>query len=131
MILALLGINSILHMQSRKNMDTGDIYSSGSSSDDAGNYKPQHDATWAPPKVSQEVVTADKKDKGYGASWAMQYVTLFRRAIKVRRFEALSIQDLAQTVCVSVLGGTPSPPSSPFALSKSYNSTDQISSSDT
>ena len=41
----------------------------------------------------------------YGASWQLQYTTLLRRALKVRRFEALSIQDLAQFVCIAVLGG--------------------------
>ena len=43
----------------------------------------------------------------YGASWPQQYSILLRRALKVRRFEALSIQDLVQCVCVSVLSGPP------------------------
>lgn len=43
--------------------------------------------------------------KEYGSSWTMQYVILFRRAIKVRRFEALAIQDLVQFVGLGILAG--------------------------
>lgn len=53
--------------------------------------------------------------EAYGASWQMQYVTLLRRALKVRRFEALSIQDLAQAVAVAVLGGA-QPNPQPFVV---------------
>ena len=49
---------------------------------------------------------------GYGASWPQQYSILLRRALKVRRFEALSIQDMVQCVCVSVLSGLPHPKTS-------------------
>lgn len=49
--------------------------------------------------------TAALAQDGYGASWLLQYTVLFRRALKVRRFEALSLQDLAQCVVVAVLSG--------------------------
>lgn len=47
--------------------------------------------------------------EAYGASWGLQYVTLLRRALKVRRFEALSVQDMTQAIAVAVLAGPPLP----------------------
>jgi ABC-type multidrug transport system ATPase subunit len=41
----------------------------------------------------------------YGASYIAQYQILLRRALKVRRFEALSLQDIVQFILVSVLAG--------------------------
>ena len=94
-------------LQSRKVLDSAmDTSSSSASSDDIELRKTTPPGGFLPGQMSAEMVAAaKKKDKAYGASWPMQYVTLFRRAIKVRRFEALSVQDLAQTLCVSVLGG--------------------------
>ena len=64
-----------------------------------------HDVEWGVAPAAEASPEAGKNDRGYGASWTMQYITLFRRAIKVRRFEALSIQDLTQIVVVGVLAG--------------------------
>ena len=58
-----------------------------------------------PEEGNKAVGTAAIAKDAYGAPWLLQYTTLFRRALKVRRFEALSLQDFAQCVCVSVLSG--------------------------
>lgn len=68
-----------------------------------------------PEEGNHPTVVAGASD-GYGASWLMQYTVLFRRALKVRRFEALSLQDLAQCICVSVLSGTPFPAKFPIYI---------------
>lgn len=40
-----------------------------------------------------------------GASWIGQYCILVQRAIKVRRFEALALQDLSQCLAIAILAG--------------------------
>ena len=41
----------------------------------------------------------------WAAPWASQYKTLLHRAVKTRRFEALSTRDFIQFVVVGVLAG--------------------------
>lgn len=43
----------------------------------------------------------------WAAPWASQYRTLLHRAVKTRRFEALSTRDFIQFVVVGVLAGGP------------------------
>lgn len=97
-------------VQSRKMLnsqvfDTTDDLLNSSSEDSAsdGAKKGNKD----PEERNRPAGTAAIASEGYGASWPLQYTTLFRRALKVRRFEALSLQDLAQCVCVAVLSGLP------------------------
>ena len=45
----------------------------------------------------------------WAAPWASQYKTLLHRAVKTRRFEALSTRDFIQFVVVGVLAGGPPP----------------------
>ena len=97
-------------MQSRKNLATHssldeEVVSRGSLDSAA---EPPADGQWSKrwtkgPSPSGNAMIAQES---YGASWPLQFTTLLRRALKVRRFEALSIQDMAQAVALAVLGGT-------------------------
>lgn len=98
----------MIALQSRKQLesqvfDTHDDLLNSSSEDSSpeaikrGNKDPE--------ERNRPAGTATIASEGYGASWPLQYTTLFRRALKVRRFEALSLQDFAQCVCVAVLSG--------------------------
>ena len=88
-------------LQSRKKLTSG---------------KPSFDLDTPSTSASEEDVELGKSDKGfkmtdiapkerYGASYVAQYQILLRRALKVRRFEALSLQDIVQFVVVSILAG--------------------------
>lgn len=96
-------------LQSRKQLDTGgytEVESITSrSSDDSLSENPTKRVGKDPEERSH--TATGSIGKGYGASWLLQYTTLFRRSLKVRRFEALSLQDFAQCICVAVLSGQP------------------------
>lgn len=54
----------------------------------------------------------------WGASYSLQLRILFIRAIKTRRFDSMSSQDLFQFIVVGVLTGEPATPQSPTGRSE-------------
>lgn len=93
-------------LQSRKQLearvyDTADSLSSSRGSESSDSKPPARDPEEGYRPSGTTVVSKD----AYGSPWLLQYTTLFRRALKVRRFEALSLQDFAQCICVAVLSG--------------------------
>ena len=59
---------------------------------------------------SHSLATGAPLDKHrWAAPWTSQYKTLLHRAVKTRRFEALSTRDFIQFVVVGVLAGGPPP----------------------
>lgn len=95
-------------MQSRKQIettrvfDTSDSMNSSTDSEDAAK-RIGRDPEEGNKPLGTVAITKD----AYGSPWLLQYTVLFRRALKVRRFEALSLQDFAQCICVAVLSGRP------------------------
>ena len=56
--------------------------------------------------VSSKSSVVDKdSNSSQGAAWPTQFSVLFNRAVKVRRFESLSVQRLAQVAGVSLIAG--------------------------
>ena len=95
-----------LEVQSRKTLDTAHDLSTDEISD-IGPGSGRHIDVEVGTSVDTEIGSGiAAQEKAYGASWFMQFQILFRRAIKVRRFEALALQDLSQALSISILAGS-------------------------